>query len=163
MATSRVSDAGLPAIRARVGRALDGFLDRQRDTLGAIGPDMLPWMDTITGLLASGKRLRPAFCYWGWRAAGGEDCAQIHAAAAALELLHASALVHDDVMDASDTRRGQPSVHRRFAAAHADGGWRGSADAFGAGAAILIGDLLMAWTDQLFTGSGLTDGGVRRG
>ena len=151
------------AIRARVGRALDGFLDRQRDTLGAIGPDMLPWMDTITGLLASGKRLRPAFCYWGWRAAGGEDCAQIHAAAAALELLHASALVHDDVMDASDTRRGQPSVHRRFAAAHADGGWRGSADAFGAGAAILIGDLLMAWTDELFAASGLPPAALRRG
>lgn len=163
MATSRVSSAGLPEIRTRVGRALDDFLDRQRGALGAIGADMLPWMDAITGLLATGKRLRPAFCYWGWRAAGGEDCPQIYAAAAALELLHASALVHDDLMDASDTRRGQPSVHRRFAAAHADGGWRGSADAFGAGAAILIGDLLMAWTDQLFTGSGLPAAGLRRG
>jgi geranylgeranyl diphosphate synthase, type I len=163
MATSRISNAGLPAIRAQVGGALDEFLDRQRDTLGAIGPDMLPWMDAITGLLASGKRLRPAFCYWGWRAAGGEDCQQIHAAAAALELLHASALVHDDLMDASDTRRGQPSAHRRFAAVHADGGWRGSADAFGAGAAILIGDLLMAWTDELFAASGLPPAALRRG
>ena len=163
MATSRVSSAGLPEIRTRVGRALDDFLDRQRGALGAICAYMLPWMDAITGLLASGKRLRPAFCYWGWRAAGGEDCPQIYAAAAALELLHASALVHDDLMDASDTRRGQPSVHRRFAAVHADGGWRGSADAFGAGAAILIGDLLMAWTDQLFTGSGLPAAGLRCG
>jgi geranylgeranyl diphosphate synthase type I len=163
MATSRVSNAALPAIRGQVGRALDDFLDRQRGALGAIGTDMLPWMDAITGLLATGKRLRPAFCYWGWRAAGGEDCPQIHAAAAALELLHASALVHDDLMDASDTRRGQPSVHRRFAAAHADGGWRGSADAFGAGAAILIGDLLMAWTDELFVGSGLAPAALRRG
>ncbi len=163
MVTSRVSNAGLPTIRAQVGRAIDEFLDRQRVALGAIGTDMLPWMDTITGLLASGKRLRPAFCYWGWRAAGGEDCPQIHAAAAALELLHASALVHDDLMDASDTRRGQPSVHRRFAAAHADGGWRGSADAFGAGAAILIGDLLMAWTDEMYEASGLPPAAVRRG
>jgi geranylgeranyl diphosphate synthase, type I len=163
MATSRVSDASLPEIRARVGGALDGFLDRQRAALGAVGPDMLPWMDAITGLLASGKRLRPAFCYWGWRAAGGEDCPQIHAAAAALELLHASALVHDDLMDGSETRRGQPSVHRRFAGVHVDSGWRGSGDAFGAGAAILIGDLLMAWTDELFAASGLPPAALRRG
>jgi geranylgeranyl diphosphate synthase, type I len=163
MATSRVSNTGLPQIRAQVGRALDDFLDRQRATLGAIGPDMLPWMDAISGLLASGKRLRPAFCYWGWRAAGGEDGPPILTAAAALELLHASALVHDDLMDASDTRRGQPSVHRRFAGVHVEAGWRGSADAFGAGAAILIGDLLMAWTDELFEASGLPPASLRRG
>ena len=163
MATRRVSNASLPEIRAQVARALDEFLGRQRCVLGAIGPDMLPWMDAITGLLAGGKRLRPAFCYWGWRAAGGEDGPQIHAAAAALELLHASALVHDDLMDGSDTRRGQPSVHRRFAAAHAGGRWRGPADAFGAGAAILIGDLLMAWTDELFAASGLPPAALRRG
>jgi len=157
------SDAGLAGIRDRVGLALEDFLGRQRAALGGIGADLLPWLDAITGLLAGGKRLRPAFCYWGWRAAGGEDCPQIHAAAAALELLHASALVHDDVMDASDTRRGQPSVHRRFAARHAEGGWRGSAESFGAGAAILIGDLLLAWTDQLFQDSGLPPAALRRG
>ena len=100
------SDAGLAGIRDRVGLALEDFLGRQRAALGGIGADLLPWLDAITGLLAGGKRLRPAFCYWGWRAAGGQDCPQIYAAAAALELLHASALVHDDVMDASDTRRG---------------------------------------------------------
>jgi geranylgeranyl diphosphate synthase type I len=163
MATSGVSSAGLPEIRTRVGRALDDFLDRQRGALGAIGADMLPWMDAITGLLASGKRLRPAFCYWGWRAAGGEDVPGIHAAAAALELLHVSALVHDDLMDASDTRRGQPSVHRRFAARHASAGWRGPADSFGAGAAILTGDLLLAWTGQLLRASGLPPEALRRG
>jgi geranylgeranyl diphosphate synthase, type I len=163
MATSRVSITGLPQIRAQVGRALDEFLGRQRGVLGAIGPDLLPWMDAISGLLAGGKRLRPAFCYWGWRAAGGEDGPPILTAAAALELLHASALVHDDLMDASDTRRGQPSVHRRFAGVHVDSGWRGPADAFGAGAAILIGDLLMAWTDELFTSSGLPPASLRRG
>jgi geranylgeranyl diphosphate synthase type I len=158
-----ISHAALPAIRAQAGSALDEFIGRQRGVLGAIGPDMLPWMDAISGLLASGKRLRPAFCYWGWRAAGGEDRPQVHAAAAALELLHASALVHDDLIDASDIRRGQPSVHRRFAARHAEGGWRGSADAFGAGAAVLIGDLLMAWTDELFQASGLAPDALRRG
>ena len=148
----------LPRIRDQVGLALHDFLDRQRAVLGGISPDLLPWLDAITALLAGGKRLRAAFCYWGWRAADGEDGPEVHAAAAALELLHASALVHDDLMDGSDTRRGQPSVHRAFAARHAAHGWRGSADAFGAGAAILIGDLLLAWTDQLFHGSGLPAG-----
>jgi geranylgeranyl diphosphate synthase, type I len=158
-----ISHAGLPAIRAQVGTAIGEFLGRQRGVLAAIGPDMLPWLDAISGLLATGKRLRPAFCYWGWRAAGGGDCAQVHAAAAALELLHASALVHDDLIDASDTRRGQPSVHRRFAASHAEGGWRGSADTFGAGTAVLVGDLLMAWTDELYHASGLSDAALQRG
>src|SRR5450755_4830056 len=122
--------ADLPRIRCLIGRALDDFLDRQSARLSGIGEDMRPCLEAITELLAGGKRLRAAFCYWGWRTAGGEDCPQIIAAAAALELLHASALVHDDVMDGSDTRRGQPSVHRRFAARHAAGGWRGSADSF---------------------------------
>jgi hypothetical protein len=63
MATSRVSNAGLPGIRARVGRALDDFLDRQRDALGAIGADMLPWMDARCGrggLPADSRRSRGA-------------------------------------------------------------------------------------------------------
>jgi geranylgeranyl diphosphate synthase, type I len=157
------SPADLKLIRDQAGRALADFLARQRAALASIGPDMLPWADAIAELLAGGKRLRPAFCYWGWRAAGGGDCPQIHAAAAALELLHASALVHDDLMDASDTRRGHPSVHRRFAALHEAGRWRGSAESFGAGAAILIGDLLLAWTDELFATSGLADEALRRG
>ena len=157
------SQADLPRIRDRVGHALEDFLGQQRAVLGGIGPDMLPWLDAIAALLAGGKRLRPAFCYWGWRAAGGGDRPEILAAAASLELLHASALVHDDVMDASDTRRGQPSVHRRFAARHSAGGWRGSADWFGTGTAILIGDLLLAWADQLFHASGLPPGALRRG
>jgi geranylgeranyl diphosphate synthase type I len=147
--------AGLPCLRDQVGTVLEDFLGQQRPALEAISCELLSWLDAIRELLAGGKRLRPAFCYWGWRAAGGADCPQIMAAASALELLHASALVHDDVMDASETRRGRPAVHRRFAARHAAGGWRGSADAFGMGAAILIGDLLQSWTDELLHVSGL--------
>jgi geranylgeranyl diphosphate synthase, type I len=153
----------LPRIRDQVGLALDQFLDRQRAVLGGIGPGLLPWLDAIAVLLAGGKRLRPAFCYWGFRAAGGEGGPPVYAAGAALELLHASALVHDDLMDGSDTRRGQPSVHRAFAARHAGHGWRGSAGAFGAGSAILIGDILLAWTDELYHGSGLSAAALRRG
>jgi len=155
--------ADMPRIRSEVGAALAVFIGRQRQDLGRISPDLLPCVDAIDDLLAGGKRLRAGFCYWGWRACGGPDGREIFAAAAALELLHASALVHDDVMDASDTRRGQPAVHRRFAARHAASGWRGSAADFGAGAAILIGDLLLAWTDEMLRASGLAPDAVWRG
>jgi len=155
--------AGLASIRAAVADALERFLAEQRAVLSAVGADMLVWIDVMMGLLAGGKRLRPAFCYWGWRAAGGEDCPEIYVAAAALELLHASALVHDDVMDASNTRRGMPAVHRQFSARMADAGFADAAEAFGAGTAILIGDALLAWTDELYHGSGLAAHALQRG
>jgi geranylgeranyl diphosphate synthase type I len=159
------SQANLGRIRTEAARALERFLARQRVTLGAVGDDLLPCLDAMEQLLAGGKRLRPAFCYWGWRAAGGQDCAEIYNAASALELLQASALVHDDVMDASDTRRGKPAVHRQFGNLFAAGklgqtgltgsaGRAGSAEQFGLGAAILIGDMLLAWTDEMYQGSG---------
>src|SRR5580700_11505520 len=165
MATEPAGDgrANLGRIRAEVARALELFLARQRADLTAIGDDLLPCLDAMEGLLAGGKRLRPAFCYWGWRAAGGQDCPEIYTAAAALELLHASALVHDDVMDASDTRRGRPAVHRQFASRLAQAGFGDGADAFGAGAAILIGDVLLSWTDELYHSSGLPPEVLQRG
>jgi len=103
--------AQLDLLRAEVGRALTGFLGRQRALTSEIAEEMLPAIDAVTDVLAGGKRLRPAFCYWGWRGAGGTG-QDIFTAAAALELLHAGALVHDDVLDDSDTRRGRPTVHR---------------------------------------------------
>jgi geranylgeranyl diphosphate synthase, type I len=160
--------ARLTSIRLEVASALEQFMLGQRNALAAIGDDLMPWIEVMTGLLAGGKRLRPAFCYWGWRAAGGQDIQGIYAAAAALELLQASALVHDDVMDASDTRRGRPAVHRQFearlaAAPHGAGGHAEAAAAFGTGAAILIGDALLAWTDEMYHASGLPDEALRRG
>ena len=172
------SPADLSYVREQVGRALAGFLGRQRAVLAGLDGGLAPGLDAISDLLAGGKRLRAAFCYWGWRAAGGAarsdhaesaapagaaDGEHVLVAAAALELLHAGALVHDDVMDGSATRRGQPAVHRRFAAHHAAGGWRGSADSFGTGAAILLGDLLLGWSGELFRTSGLPAAALRRG
>ena len=86
--------------------------------LDAVGDELLPILDAARSLLAGGKRLRPAFAYWGWRGAGGADCPEIVRAVAALEFLQACALIHDDVMDDSDTRRGHPSAHRKFAGLH---------------------------------------------
>ncbi len=142
---------------------LDEFLSRQVAVLDEVSDDLGPLVEKVTDLLAGGKRLRPAFCYWGWRGAGAPDNAAIVTAATSLELLQACALIHDDVMDGSDTRRGRPAAHRRFAALHRLGGWRGSAERFGTGAAILLGDLCLSWTDELLYTSGLPEHSVARG
>ena len=156
-------EGALGKVREQVGRALERFLAVQRPVvLGAAG-ELGPVLDAIADLLGSGKRLRAAFCYWGFRGAGGGGDPGIFTAAASLELLHASALVHDDVMDGSDTRRGRPSIHRRFAARHCAAGWQGSAESFGRGAAILMGDLLLGWTDEMFRSSELPAAALRRG
>jgi geranylgeranyl diphosphate synthase, type I len=142
-------------VRTRVQKSLDEFLAAQQARLAAMDDDLVPVVAAVSALLTGGKRLRPAFAYWGWRAAGGPDCDEIITAVSSLELLQACALIHDDVMDGSDTRRGRPSVHRRFAGRHVENGWLGSATAFGTGAAILLGDLCLVWTDELLYDSGL--------
>jgi geranylgeranyl diphosphate synthase, type I len=153
----------LEQLRAEVTLALERFAQQQRPALLAAGEELRPALAAIEDFLATGKRIRPAFCYWGWRGGGGEHGQEIVQVAASLELLHASALIHDDVMDGSDTRRGQPSLHRRFAAEHAERGWHGPADAFGTGAAILMGDLLLCWSDDMFRASGLPADAAERG
>lgn len=104
-------------------------------------------------VLDGGKRLRPAFAYWGWRSvADGEPDPEALLLFSALELLQACALVHDDVIDDSSTRRGKPTSHVRFAALHRERGWRGSPERFGTSAAILLGDLALAWADDIVFG-----------
>ncbi|MCW2616093.1 MAG: polyprenyl synthetase, partial [Frankiales bacterium] len=93
-------------LRQRVQKALDEFVGRQLPALDAISEELGPLTDALTELIAGGKRLRPAFCYWGFRGAGGADGEGVVVAASALELFQACALIHDDVMDGSDTRRG---------------------------------------------------------
>ena len=147
-----------PDLRSRVDAALQRFLRGVTPALVGIADDLAPFAAAIeTFVLDGGKRLRPAFCYWGCRAAGGADSDAVVTAAASLELLQACALVHDDVIDASDTRRGGPSVHRRFARIHRDAGWSGDADAFGVAAAILLGDLALIWADTMLAESGVSD------
>ncbi|HEY0537272.1 MAG TPA: polyprenyl synthetase family protein [Actinoallomurus sp.] len=150
-------------VRKQIDEALYAFVDRQRPLLGAVSGDLSPLLAALDALLSGGKRLRPLFCYWGWRGTGGEDLPEFFNAAASLELLQAGALIHDDVMDGSDTRRGQPAAHRRFEALHAGSGWRGSAEGFGAGAAILLGDVCLTWCDEMYQGSGLPDHALLNG
>ena len=148
---------------ARLHAELEEFFGRQRAVLGGISADALPLLDAVVALSAGGKRLRARLCYWGWRAAGGdpEDPAVVRAGAA-LELFQSAALIHDDVIDRSDTRRGAPSVHRRFESVHADRGWALDGPAFGVAAAILSGDLCLSWSEQLFAAATATaDGGHR--
>ena len=151
-------------LRQRVDGALTGFLDRRQATLESISPRLLPVAATLRDfLLDGGKRLRPAFCYWGWRGAGGgADEEGVVAAAAALELLQAGALVHDDLIDRSDTRRGLPSVHRRLQSLHAAEGWRGDGARYGEAGAVLLGDMLLMWSDELLGDCGLDREAVRR-
>jgi geranylgeranyl diphosphate synthase type I len=149
-------------VRDRVESALDDFLRRQTEVLLQVADEMAPAASAIGDLLAGGKRLRPAFVYWGWRGAGGDDSGAIIQAAAALELLQACALIHDDVMDDSDTRRGQPSLHRRFEMLHRDAEWHGSPQSFGVGSAILAGDLCLSWADELLFSSPLPSDALLR-
>jgi geranylgeranyl diphosphate synthase, type I len=141
-------------LRARVQGIVDSTIARQTTLLTDVSPDLLPLVDAISALLSGGKRLRPAFAYWGWRGAGGNPAEDTEAmtAAAGLEFLQACALIHDDVMDGSDTRRGLPAAHRRFAGVHRDEQWLGSPEDFGVGAAILLGDLCLSWADEVIFG-----------
>src|SRR5262245_2055676 len=158
-----MSPVDLADLRARVEHALADFLGEQRTLLSKIDPALAQVADVVESfVLGGGKRLRPAFAYWGCRGAGGDDSPQLIWAVAALELVQASALIHDDVMDASDTRRGEPSVHRRFAGLHRDQSWVGDPAAFGASSAILLGDLCLAWSDEILTRSGLPASTVLR-
>ncbi|MCU1587436.1 MAG: putative polyprenyl synthase / dimethylallyltranstransferase [Frankiales bacterium] len=142
-------------LRERVQGALDAFVAEHRPRLEAMAPELADMADAIEEFLSGGKRLRAGFCFWGHRGAGGADSDAIIAAAAALELFQACAIIHDDVMDGSETRRGRPAVHRRFADLHAQRGWQGDRDGFGRGAAILLGDLCLAWSDELLSSSWL--------
>jgi geranylgeranyl diphosphate synthase type I len=150
-------------LRARVRQTAQNFLAMQTELLADVSTDCTPLVRYVADLMDGGKRLRPAFCYWAWRAVGGADGPGIVTAATSLEFLQAAALIHDDVMDASDTRRGAPSVHRRFAALHHGNGWARDGDQFGVSAAILAGDLCLTWSDELYTGSALPAAALTRG
>ncbi|WP_404432479.1 polyprenyl synthetase family protein [Microbacterium lacus] len=144
------------------------FLSDQRRATADFGDEAGLLINAGAAALSGGKRLRGRFCIAGWEAVteaaapstsvDSEAPGEVLAAAAALETFHAAALVHDDVIDNSDTRRGRPAAHRALEASHRNAGWQGDAAAFGRSGAILLGDLLVAWSDDLLEeGLALTD------
>ncbi|MEP6599093.1 MAG: polyprenyl synthetase family protein [Actinomycetota bacterium] len=155
----------LAFLAGRVEAALAQFLKERSAALAEIGSDLDPMAEAACRfILDGGKRLRPMFAYWAWRACApaADDDASILWAASSLELLHGCALVHDDVMDDSATRRGQPSAHAAFAGMHAENGYRGDPRVFGTAAAILLGDLLLSWSDSMFAAAGFDPHAARR-
>ncbi|WP_431873924.1 polyprenyl synthetase family protein [Micromonospora marina] len=135
-----------------VDETLAAFLAAEVESLTEIDAAMGGFAATARDcVLTGGKRVRPTFAYWGWRGVvGGEEpLCSVLPALSALELLHTFALVHDDVMDASDTRRGLPTAHRAAAARHRAAGHTGDPDRYGEAVAVLIGDLCMVWADRL--------------
>ena len=142
--------AALLEVAAGVEQRLAEHLDAELAAWSATDPELHEPLIALRDLVVGGgKRLRAAFCHWAYVGAGGDDPSVAIDAGAAFELLHAFALVHDDVMDGSTLRRRQPTVHHRFASRHTGQTWRGEARRFGDGVAILVGDLAFVYADQL--------------
>ncbi len=165
MSDSPAPDPVSADFRGRVADVLEEFITAKQTALAPIGSELIPLMDAARRAVGGGKRLRPAFAYWGWRSAGGsgDKTDEIITAASAIELVHASALVHDDVMDNSATRRGEPSAHREFTRMRREDPRSVESERFGTSAAILLGDMLLAWSDELLTASGFKPKAIARG
>ena len=149
--------ATLLSVRSAVEEELGIFLNREAAYLNSISTELTPVSDSLSSfLLDSGKRLRPLFAYAGFLASGGSLDKPVVRAMASLELLQACALIHDDLMDGSDTRRGKPSIHRHFESRHVQDDLDGFAPHYGLSAAVLLGDLAFVWSDQMLNSAGLT-------
>jgi geranylgeranyl diphosphate synthase type I len=150
---------------------IDEFINTRESIVTTIGPDLAVLVEFSRQFLSGGKRFRAQFAHLGWQsvpaatahriptapdAESGTGLAGLVSAASALEIFHAAALVHDDIIDNSDTRRGAPAAHRRFESLHNSQGWAGNPGDFGRSSAILLGDLLLGWSDELLD-EGLDD------
>lgn len=155
--------AALDAVHGPVDALLHRFLGERLSDLAALDPGLEPVGREVVSLVrASGKRLRPAFVYWGHRATGADHLEGVFGPAAAVELLHTFALIHDDVMDHSAERRGRPAVHEGLARTHRQEGLTGDPRWFGVGGAILAGDLAFVWADQLLDTADLPSGAIEQ-
>ncbi|MFF3570425.1 polyprenyl synthetase family protein [Nocardia jiangxiensis] len=137
-----------------VAEALNRFFATRREIVAQLGPVFIDASEALQDfVLRGGKRTRPSFAWTGWLGAGGDPdgpqaTAVLHACAA-LELVQACALIHDDIIDSSRTRRGFPTVHADFERRHTAREWGGDAGHFGISVGILIGDLALAWADDM--------------
>lgn len=153
--TAAPAPASLAEGGDRAARRVAELLDVELARWTLVDPALAAPIQALSDLvIAGGKRLRPAFCHWAFVGAGGSaDDPMVVDAAGALELLHTFALVHDDIMDGSDRRRGLPSIHRSFIDRHRDEAWRGDGRRFGEGVAILVGDFAFVYADMLMAGA----------
>lgn len=145
---------------AAIDALIKDFFAERRVEADALGQDFAAVVAELElFVLRGGKRIRPTFAWLGWIGAGGDPrdpaATAVLSACAGLELLHASALIHDDIIDASRTRRGHPAAHVTFAERHRTRGFSGDPDAFGTGTAILVGDLAQTWADVMVRESGV--------
>ncbi|MEO7397656.1 MAG: polyprenyl synthetase family protein [Ilumatobacteraceae bacterium] len=142
--------ASLAKIASCVEHRLRALIDAEQSRWTLLDDVLIePYVAIRNLVLAGGKRLRPVFCFWGFVGAGGNpDDPLVVDAGAALELLHAFALFHDDVMDGSSTRRGATTAHIVHEQRHG-GNWAGEARRYGEGVAILVGDLTFVYADLL--------------
>lgn len=132
------------------------FLARKQKEAGKVGKEyaaLVRYLAKYT--LAGGKRLRPWLLCRGRRIAGGKSSVKANQAGLALELFHNFALIHDDIMDGADLRRGQPALHQQLTQWHRQRKWRGDSQEFGIGMAILGGDMMLTWADELINSLGL--------
>ena len=134
-------------LRSDIYQHLSILVEKYCAELTELDPQLTLVAEALKDYLSEGKRFRSIFALIGYLGAGGELKPEIYRAAAALEFLQACALIHDDLMDGSDTRRGKPSIHKQFEMLH-------SAQ-FGSSAAILIGDLALTWNERAFHESGI--------
>lgn len=152
--------------------ALRRYFDSRADEVALIGEEYRAAVDVLSRfVLLGGKRVRPLFAYLGWLAVPtGEgrsapdrpDSDAAIATFAALELVQACALIHDDIIDRSDTRRGRPTAHRQFEATHRGADWSGDAAHYGVSAAVIVGDLALAWADDMIADAPITPEALRR-
>lgn len=141
-----------------VQKHLDDYCLAKRGELREISEDLEPIIDFTQELLEGGKRFRAQFAFWAWAGyqetvVNPEGLTEDHpiiAIAAALEMFHAAALVHDDLLDQSDTRRGKPAIHKRFEELHRTLGYAGSHERFGVAGSVLVGDMMLSWSSELF-------------
>lgn len=168
-------DSALDDVPAAINEVLEAYFDHSAAEFADIAPEFKEAMSVLRNFVINGgKRVRPTFAWAGFRAglsasnreqptgqasslADDRAAKRVISALAALEFVQACALIHDDIIDQSDTRRGQPTVHRIFEARHRDSGWIGSSEHYGVSQSILTGDLALSWADDLLNGAGLDE------
>jgi len=146
----------LKYLREEIEAELQDFLTAQSNYFTSIAPELKPAAGSLSAFVINGgKRFRPLFAAVGAMGAGSNLSQSEIRAFASLELLQACALIHDDLMDASDTRRGEPAIHKLFESMHIAENYQGKATQFGLSASVLIGDLALIWSDLMLNSSGV--------